>query len=842
MIRRLSYCLLAALVLVSSCAKDPVLSQGSGIEITVHCGDSFPTKATSDDTMDGEDKYNENLIRSVDFFFYPGNNPDRDADAVFHVRRESGQRGSDVFLLDLTEEDVNKRIFPSSPSDVRQATVFAIANYHGTLVSNELDLSGTSLNELEALTVETDFVLTPPTNYPNLLNSNYKQEDFLMSGTLVLDLLSRTSNIVARGAVELIRYASKLTVSIKVAESVTLGSAVWEPMLEDMAIYLVNGVNSVALGGEDPDPLYFSYINNKKRFAYLDHQDGDKLKPLVGKTGEYFNTHPMYMYPQHWKNGETDLTQGEAEPYLKLELPWHRTTEGGYNATQKQCYYKIFIPLDNRGPEYLRHFVRNNWYHLNIDVGLLGADTDEAAVELVGSFFFVPWQNVDREVDRMAEIGSARYLSVDRDHYELHNLNTATIRYTTSHPVTIQNVRATCPYYGESTSGTVRGGVITKVTSDDDIYPKNTYYLNYDEAHRKDMNGGVDWLTDIGTAIRFSHTLNNDYKDTQFDYSPFTISFTIAQEGTNDERYRKSITLIQSPAVYISSLPNSDDSFIQTPHKIHSEQYVYHSDHWGYVYVDGRQIVRSNATYDEENKKWVEFPSYHADTAPNINQEYIDYFKSLYSDVGDFTAEDFHWRVVWYTGGGRDIFRINVTVLPDDSDLVIGDPRTDDWDPAYRDFFKVADALGENVQRSLQYYYPAEKSARTANMLAPIFRISTKCGGTEFGDLTEQQAKWRCASYQEDGFPAGRWRLPTKGEIKFMAQLSANGAFARLFSASGKYWSANGGIQVSGSSVTDVTTDKAMTRCVYDTWYWGDEQTNHPVDGRAHFYWGDQER
>lgn len=841
MIRRLSYCLLAVLVLVSSCAKDPVLSEGSGIEISVHCGDVIPTKSDSGDSRDGEDKYNENLISSVDFFFYPGKNPDRNADAVFHVRRESGQRGSDVFLLDLTEEDVNTYIFPKTPSEVYHATVFAIANYPGTLVLNELDLSGTSLNELEALEVETDFVLTPPTNYPNLLNSNYKQENFLMSGSVVLDLLSRTSNIVAKGAIELVRYASKLTVSIKVAESVTLGDSVWEPMLEDMAIYLVNGVNTVTLGGEDPSPQYFSYVGNKKMFAYKDTQDGDKIKPLVSKTGDYFDAHPMYMYPQHWNNAETDTSNGTAEPYLKLELPWHRTTEGGYNATQKQCYYKIFIPMDNRGPEYLRHFVRNNWYHLDIDVGLLGADTDDAAVELQGSFFLVPWQNVKREIDRMAEIGSARYLSVDRNHYELNNLNTTNIRYTSSHPVVLEDIRVTCPYYGEATSGTARGGVITKVTRDDDIYPKNTYYLNYDKAHRKALNGGEDWLTDIGTAIRFSHSINNDYKDTMFDYSPFTVSFTIAQEGTTDERYRKSITLIQSPAIYISSLPNSDDTFVQTTHKLNNQpQYVFHSDHWGYVYVDGRQIVRSNATYDEVNKKWVEVPSYHADTAPNINQEYLDFFKSQYPNMESYGPEDFHWRVVWYTGGGRDIFRINVTVLPDDSDLVIGDPRTDEVNNLNQTF-QEADAL-EGGQRTLTYYYPAEKSSRTANMLAPSFRISTKCGGTEFGDLTEDQAKWRCASYQEDGFPAGRWRLPTKGEIKFMAQLSANGAFARLFSASGKYWSANGGIQVSGSSVTDVTTDKAMTRCVYDTWYWGDEQTNHPVDGRAHFYWGDQER
>ena len=298
MIRRLSYCLLAALMLGSACVKEPVAPGGSGIEISDRCGDPVPSKSDPDDTRSGEDKYNENLIQYVDFFFYPGKNPDRNANAVFHVQRQSGQRGSDVFLLDLTEDDVNLRIFPSASGE-HFATVFAIANYPGTLVTNEMDLSGTSLNALEALEVETDFVLTPPTNYPTLLSTNYKQESFLMSGTITLDLLSRTSNIVARGAVELVRYACKMTVSIRVAESVTLGESVWEPMLEDMALYLENGVNSVTLGGEDPTPQYFSYSGNKKRFAYLDAQDNDKIKPLVSKTGDFFNSHPMYMYPQH---------------------------------------------------------------------------------------------------------------------------------------------------------------------------------------------------------------------------------------------------------------------------------------------------------------------------------------------------------------------------------------------------------------------------------------------------------------------------------------------------------------------------------------------------------------
>ena len=830
MIRRLAYCLSVLLVLVSACTKEPEAHDGLRIELSVRCGEPELTKAETDDTRDGENKYNENLISTVDFFFYPGETPDRNAPAVFHVSRSSGQRGSDVFLLDLTDSDVS-RIFPTSPVEIRKATVFTVVNYPGRLVEDEGDLSGTSLNTLESLQVTTDFVLSAP---------NYKQATFMMSGTRVISLRSRTSNIVATDVIDLVRYASKMTVSIKVAPSVTLGDAVWEPMLEDMAIYLVNGAKTVTLGGEDATPTYFSYSGNPRKFAYIDAQDGDKLKPLVSKSGEYYNSHPLYMYPQHWDYGETEEASGSVEPYLKLELPWHRTTQGGYSSTQKQCYYKIFIPDDSRGGDYIRHFTRNSWYHLDIDVGLLGADTDDELVELRGSIFMVPWQNVDREIDRKAEIGNARYLSVDRTSYTLHNITSTDIRYTTSHTVVLQDIKATCPYYGEKTLGEARGGVITCNTGNKyiDLYPEGRYYLDYDLAHRKTMNGGEDWLTDIGTAIRFSHSINNDYTDPKFDYSPFTVSFTIAHEGTDDDRYRKRITLVQTPAIYISSRPNSDDTFINTGIPLSGSDRVYYSENWGYVYVDGRQIVRAEARKDAQDK-WYEYPAHNG----SINDAYKQYFRGQYPNdeaVQNFTDEDFHWRVVWYTGGGRDIFRINVTVLPDDSDLVIGDPRTDEVDNLGQTF-KEADTV-DGGYRSLQYYYPAEKSARTANMLAPSFRISTKCGGTEFGDLSEQQAKWRCASYQEDGFPAGRWRLPTKGEVKFMAQLSANGAFAKMFSTNGKYWSANGAIQLSGSSVIDVGDKVAMTRCVYDVWYWGDEQTNHPTEGRAHFYWGDAER
>ena len=135
-------------------------------------------------------------------------------------------------------------------------------------------------------------------------------------------------------------------------------------------------------------------------------------------------------------------------------------------------------------------------------------------------------------------------------------------------------------------------------------------------------------------------------------------------------------------------------------------------------------------------------------------------------------------------------------------------------------------------------------------MLAPSYRIASKFGGTEYGDgfykqITKAFAEYRCAAYQEDGFPAGRWRLPTKAEIHFIAQLSANSVFSEALFSNVTYWSATGAVQVSSGSVKDSSSGVALLRCVYDSWYWdkvdgreGDPRQDDPWT----FVWGDRER
>ena len=110
-------------------------------------------------------------------------------------------------------------------------------------------------------------------------------------------------------------------------------------------------------------------------------------------------------------------------------------------------------------------------------------------------------------------------------------------------------------------------------------------------------------------------------------------------------------------------------------------------------------------------------------------------------------------------------------------------------------------------------------------------------------------ARNRAATYQEDGYPAGRWRVPTMAEVTFMVKLSADGKIPTLFSIGSAYWCANGKVepqQGGGFDPTVGTSGNGPVRCVYDDWYWENsryprmaERGNHP-NKYNQFIWGDE--
>lgn len=159
-------------------------------------------------------------------------------------------------------------------------------------------------------------------------------------------------------------------------------------------------------------------------------------------------------------------------------------------------------------------------------------------------------------------------------------------------------------------------------------------------------------------------------------------------------------------------------------------------------------------------------------------------------------------------------------------------------------------------KNTLQYYYPADEttgSGSKENFVAPVIRIASSFGKIQ--RLERYEARRRCAAYQEAGRPAGRWRLPTKAEVKYIAGLSSDEKIPILFGnvngSAAQYWTATGMVVVTKVNGrfevkdTDTNDGTQSVRCVYDDWYWINKETGDPdvttdAPRETTFYWGDR--
>ena len=153
----------------------------------------------------------------------------------------------------------------------------------------------------------------------------------------------------------------------------------------------------------------------------------------------------------------------------------------------------------------------------------------------------------------------------------------------------------------------------------------------------------------------------------------------------------------------------------------------------------------------------------------------------------------------------------------------------------YDDSYMIADTRGSennlaNLRKLLHYRPTREDIDISTYVIPPAYIFASSYGATT--SLSYVQARKRCAAYQENGYPAGRWRLPTLGEIQFAMMLSQKGVFPRLFGSSTTtntyYWYANSNGTYAYASADQKSTtpgnNSVYVRCVYDLWYWGDDR------------------
>lgn len=197
------------------------------------------------------------------------------------------------------------------------------------------------------------------------------------------------------------------------------------------------------------------------------------------------------------------------------------------------------------------------------------------------------------------------------------------------------------------------------------------------------------------------------------------------------------------------------------------------------------------------------------------------------------TLRNFNYGEGQASNKNMNQYKIYVTVLNASDDYYIGDPRVEAISNEYNYLKKDVN------NKNLTNYYKTGSGEKYNNMIAPSFMIASSWAVTQ--DITYDGALKRCASYQENGYPAGRWRIPTEAEIKFVNDLSADGYIPKLFdgdyyASSKKYWDTT--TNPAGMS-TNTSTSEHSVRCVYDLWYWGDDP-ELTGDNAYEFTWGDE--
>ncbi|MBQ4298763.1 MAG: hypothetical protein II763_00415, partial [Bacteroidales bacterium] len=234
---------------------------GEGIVLDIRCLDP-QTRAGINGERDGESDWNENLLSTLDVFFYPEGKTGQDA--VLHKRFTPGEADGDASVTTYTTDDfVSGTLAPGTNTSF---WVYVVANYPGTLVADENNLSGTSVPSLKALPLSCDF--SAP--------ADHKQSDFVMDGLSQITGVQKDKRLIAKGLVKLRRLASKISVQLNIKDTVQVTRVkvveeeevvykeVWEPMLNGIHMYIENGVSNTTLSGKPSEsPVYFSYKNNR---------------------------------------------------------------------------------------------------------------------------------------------------------------------------------------------------------------------------------------------------------------------------------------------------------------------------------------------------------------------------------------------------------------------------------------------------------------------------------------------------------------------------------------------------------------------------------------------------
>ena len=787
-----------------SCVKEseqPSEISGPHFTLTVEVPCSNVRNLTKAEIPNGVQSLNENLVNSIYYYFFPEGDGEEATPSIsghflgLSINGDKSEDATKTWKLPVSANVISNELFPSGTKKCR---MFIVANPPAGLVP-ALEASDPTLGDLRELTFTSDLVGT--------------QDNFVMVCDDLVEEESRTGDNAFTAVATLKRVANKITLKVRtINEYIDPDTGDdWRPALDGLTVEFYNGLNKANLDGDfsalsvGDDDYFIATSDFSDSFSYtyieiaaekvpsnITPTEATELPAAGEEADQYVKVDGKYYSLQKSSISETPLYTypmtwdfaDQYEPYLLFDLPWEWTYDDGGTSKTVIKHCYYKLTLSQKSME------TNGWYYVTVDLKAVGSfyKVDPVQEYLYEDYIVLDWNNAfsgdNNNVD--ADIKDARYLVVSTTDYVLNNQNVLSIPFSSSHQ---------CGF---------------KVTACSHMsYASNT------PAEVGSATAAQGWFHFNGSVLEFEHELNNTL-GSGMDYTPYEITLYIYhndQTGTvGSMDYQEKITITQYPSLYLVAERGGNTDNTANP----------------YLFINNDRVSGGWMNVHTGN-----LASSGANSNPNmyvVNVSALDEFQLIdgsYATIGDPRTLD----PVTISAAGGYMGTWNPAVAP-----------ARYWN------YTTHSLTAAGTTRILQNYYPTDRSDANKSVIAPRFRTNSASGQTNNNSYTIEEATRRCAAYQQDGYPAGRWRLPTNAELEFITKLCALGVVPPFFGDTNNYWSAtdlfyyNGGTNT--VSLNNSATTKRFCRCVYDEWYWDiiDKAENNTHSTKNVFYWGDRAR
>ena len=658
-------------------------------------------------------------------------------------------------------------------------------------------------------------------------------------------------------AVPLSRLAAKITPVVKIKKSVQTTDSFgntenWTPILnnDDFDVYMLNALKAGKMDGV-PVRRADEGVNQDDYFDY--GRNVTDVMDITPESGDYYiwrTVHPFYTYPQKWN--DTD----NLEPYIKIIFPWMSSVKGS-----AEFHYKIVLPQPK---DKVFTLERNCWYQLTATIAVLGGTEND----------YVLIDDVEVSVADWAEpswftgtgLNSAKFFYVPTKVFDVYSMDSFNIPINTNSSAKAYITKIEFSDYSASpthdlvySKGGRLGNSYVSSVSADDIITGN--------------NGDDRGVRFSGTEHNYSVTVNSTDRYNKFvtlEHSMADIyvmrTITIYIEHSERSEWHETVIIHQHPAIELKKAVDDEGNLIAGDLFVNGRFASVEGATFGTLYngtrhsrtgwstnIDGYRGITNTGTggygniIHPDNITWVDKPFFITD----ITVSAFSSSNSTYTmSINGQSAQSYTYKI----GDPR----VKASTVYSTSSAA---PFNQTWSLA--PFLKNETSANYNYSviedwQNAGDILIASNSENTRSMIAPHFLISSGLTEVSLNSCAHDYNSFakRAATYQEAGFPAGRWRLPTEAEVAFIAARQYDGTIPTIFNTDVTYWTSSGRFVVIPSNQSrglmyftyDQLNNRA-TACnsrstyaelidakfVYDVWYWGyDQETPNEYHATGH--------